>query len=233
MSSGTGPIPDRGTPRNEWDRQPPTPISVADWAQGPFVEQPNDTYYNTGARGNGVVVPGLPPWIGQQGLSGRERSWIREPILRSVDYGYLATPGELARRTQLREAILVTRAGRQPPVVRNHWMETLSKSEFEIQSMMSVSKSLTSTTELKTTPNSLSLEFRETFQEIAVVQIRVSFISKLAQRKNKTLTEATAEKVTLYQTIQDIHYMVRNEKATATDVYGEDELKASSLLYRY
>ncbi|RAL16902.1 uncharacterized protein BO97DRAFT_420287 [Aspergillus homomorphus CBS 101889] len=47
--------------------------------------------------------------------AGRERAWIRAPVLRSVAYIRWSNSSQLAVQTQLREGILVSRAGRRPP----------------------------------------------------------------------------------------------------------------------
>lgn len=63
-----------------------------------------------------MVVPGLSPWRGSQPLRSRERYWIHETCMRSVDLAYCASVGQLAIRKQFRQGILVAQAGRQPPV---------------------------------------------------------------------------------------------------------------------
>ncbi|RJE26472.1 hypothetical protein PHISCL_01182 [Aspergillus sclerotialis] len=54
-------------------------------------------------------------WTGTQPLSSREGAWTTEPVLRSVQFAGRANVTQLASRPQLREGILVSRAGRRPP----------------------------------------------------------------------------------------------------------------------
>ncbi|EAS36586.3 uncharacterized protein CIMG_12742 [Coccidioides immitis RS] len=79
------------------------------WSQTTFTQLP------PAATFAGSVLPGLPPHTGAQALSARERAWCREPIQRPVLIAGLDNPNQLAVRAQLREGILVTRAGAQPP----------------------------------------------------------------------------------------------------------------------
>ncbi|KAJ0425676.1 hypothetical protein BJY00DRAFT_154655 [Aspergillus carlsbadensis] len=68
----------------------------------------------TWVAANPVPIPGLVPWTGAQGLSNRELAWVNQPILRHVAWHGSGNPHQLAVRTQLREAFLVSRAGQQP-----------------------------------------------------------------------------------------------------------------------
>ncbi|RAH49294.1 uncharacterized protein BO95DRAFT_460323 [Aspergillus brunneoviolaceus CBS 621.78] len=86
-----------------------------EWGASLFVELPPAAWFSGHSEATPAVVLVLPPWTGSQPLSGRERAWIREPIVRSVPYIGWSDPRQLAVRAQLREGILVTRAGRQPP----------------------------------------------------------------------------------------------------------------------
>jgi hypothetical protein len=104
-----------GTPRETWDRQPPAASTVQDWATAQFVNLPEEAWFTPRSQRHPVAVPGLPPWTGGQALSARERRWILAPIIRSVPFCGFSRSEQLAVRTQLREAILVTRAGRRPP----------------------------------------------------------------------------------------------------------------------
>ena len=62
-----------------------------------------------------MVVPGLPLWTGEQGLSAHECWWVFVPVLRSVPLVGLDNLAQLAVWAQLWEAILVTHVGAQPP----------------------------------------------------------------------------------------------------------------------
>jgi hypothetical protein len=106
-----GPLVARGT----WDRLVPGPRDRTWWSGATFVPLPPPAHFAGRSSTNPVVIPGLPPWTGAQALSRRERAWVREPILRPVLLIGLDDPRQLATRAQLREGILVTRAGRQPP----------------------------------------------------------------------------------------------------------------------
>ena len=114
---GPGPMaPPAGlVARNVWDRPVPLPRDRAWWTGATFTPLPAPGHFRGRSRTNPVVVPGLPSHQGVQSLSARERAWVREPVLRPVLLAGLDDPRQLAERAQLREGILVTRAGRQPP----------------------------------------------------------------------------------------------------------------------
>lgn len=112
---GPPPLPS-GTPRGTWDRNCPTvPATGAQYNTSCFVVLPVPAFFDGRSQRHPVCVPGLPPWTGEQTLSSRERCWILAPVVRSVPFCGFGSPGQLAVRAQLREAILVTRAGAQPP----------------------------------------------------------------------------------------------------------------------
>ncbi|PYH41057.1 uncharacterized protein BP01DRAFT_386747 [Aspergillus saccharolyticus JOP 1030-1] len=54
-----------------------------------------------------LILPGLPPWPGQQLLSGRERRWIAQPVLRSISFTGWNAWAQLEIHAQLREDILI------------------------------------------------------------------------------------------------------------------------------
>lgn len=110
------PPPPAGTPRAVWDRQRPAATTADNWATTQFVHLPPAAWFTPRSQGNPVAVPGLPPWTGQQPLSTRERCWALAPVLRSIPFCGFGSPDQLAIRAQLREALLVTRAGARPPV---------------------------------------------------------------------------------------------------------------------
>lgn len=111
-----GPPPaNAGTPRGTWDQLPPAAVAIQDWASAQFVNLPAAAWFEPHSQRQPVVVPGLPPWTGVQALSTRERQWVLAPILRSVPFSGVCRSEQLAVRAQLREAILVTRAGQRPP----------------------------------------------------------------------------------------------------------------------
>lgn len=117
VGTGTGGVaaPPGPIPRATWDRPAPVARDRAWWQAAAFVPLPPNNYFAGRSRANPVVVPGLPPYVGPQTLSARERAWVREPILRPVRLIGLDDPSQLAVRAQLREGILVTRAGQAPP----------------------------------------------------------------------------------------------------------------------
>jgi hypothetical protein len=101
--------------RAVWDRPPPQARDRTWWSGATFHPLPPAAHFAGRSPTNPVVVPGLPPWTNTQPLSQRERAWVREPTLRPILLVGLDDPRQLAVRAQLREGILVTRAGRQPP----------------------------------------------------------------------------------------------------------------------
>ncbi|PYH44710.1 uncharacterized protein BP01DRAFT_399833, partial [Aspergillus saccharolyticus JOP 1030-1] len=85
------------------------------WGASLFIELPPAAWFAGCSEAVSAVVLGLSPWTGSQPLSGCERAWIREPVVRSVPYIGWSDPRQLAVRAQLREGILVSLAGRQSP----------------------------------------------------------------------------------------------------------------------
>ncbi|PYH85082.1 hypothetical protein BO82DRAFT_399032 [Aspergillus uvarum CBS 121591] len=78
------PAPPAGTPRATWDQPAPRDRSNDDeWGASRFVELPAAAWFSGRSVAAPAVVPGLLPWTGSQPLSGRERAWIREPVVRS------------------------------------------------------------------------------------------------------------------------------------------------------
>ncbi|EER23212.1 hypothetical protein CPC735_045820 [Coccidioides posadasii C735 delta SOWgp] len=102
-------------PRGAWDRLAAPPRDQQWWSQTTFTLLPPAAFFAGTSRANPVALPGVPPHTGAQALSARERAWCRGPIQRPVLIAGLDNPNQLAVRAQLREGILVTRAGAQPP----------------------------------------------------------------------------------------------------------------------
>jgi len=114
-------VPIMGAPsiaRVSWDRSRPDPVDVTTHGQAAFLPW-NLQGEVVGSPATPFVLAGIPPLLprtqGGQPLSRRERSWINEPVLRPVRIIGRLSARQLQVRTQLREAILVTRAGRAPP----------------------------------------------------------------------------------------------------------------------
>ncbi|KAJ5605377.1 hypothetical protein N7510_008150 [Penicillium lagena] len=99
--------------REIWDRPAPTTdATMAEYERAEFVDLP--AWLSTARNDHVRAIPGLPP-PGPQTISSRELRWIFEPVVRDVLFRGLDNYQQLQIRAQLREAILVTRAGRVPP----------------------------------------------------------------------------------------------------------------------
>ncbi|PYH44372.1 uncharacterized protein BP01DRAFT_383562 [Aspergillus saccharolyticus JOP 1030-1] len=77
------PPPPAGTPRAQWD-QPAPRERATDEKLYEFANPPPDAWFAQLMGNAPAILSDIPSWTGLQPLSGRERRWIAQPVLRSI-----------------------------------------------------------------------------------------------------------------------------------------------------